>query len=214
MKLILDGAQGGKVFIHQADAKLMKAFTHGGFPGLPGDAITIDLDGDKRIEAAESMPKQRALDNMVRAGHKPAFAQKFIGSMLAGGETDASALDMVREKTITANVLTRQKYGITGTQSAIEPEDYLAMDRYFRDAWRRQGNGIVIDLDAAKIVVAKNIIAAKRNALSDFEEKKELAILTGEPEEAASALVSLDLRNLGQQIMAAKNVAELKALLP
>lgn len=208
MKLILDGAKGQIVRITEPGKVVVKALTSGGFGVLPGDALTADLaeNPDKRLEVSTSMPKQRAIDNMVRGGHAPDFAIKWNDALLVGGQTDATALDMVRLKT----------YLGKGDQIAVNAEDQVvglnAKYRLFRDAWRMGDGGITIDLTAAKTILAKRIIAKKRNALVALEAKNELVLLTGQDEpleEQYEALVNLDLRKLGGKIMAAQSVNEL-----
>lgn len=210
MKCILDGARGQPVKITYPSARIMQVLTAGGMGALPGDAVTADLaeDPDKRLEVSTAMPKQRAIDNMVRSGHAPDFAVEWIDALLVGGQTGATALDMVRLKT----------YIGRGDQIAVNFEDQVAewnvKYRIFRDAWRMADGGIVVDLTAAKTILAKRIIIKKRDALAALEARNDLALLTGqdEPLEAQyEGLVNLNLRKLGEKIMAAQGVDELLA---
>lgn len=204
-KLILDGTDAVK--IAYPNPQRLRTLTLGGYGRLPGDAVTSDLDGKRRVVMAQSMTASRAVDNMVRAGHDATFSQRWIKALLAGGENDNTALDLVRQKTFP---------GRDG-QSAIEP-DQLPPDRFFRDAWKREGDAITIDMVAARTVFADRVIAAKAEQADVLIKSVETSQVSGDPADELEAryesLVAMDLRALGARVMAAQSTDELKALWP
>lgn len=215
MKLILDGEVGGRVSITYPSPTMLAILTNGGVNELPGDAVTADLaeNEGKRVAVARSMPVARAVENMVRSGHDADFASRWVGAQLTGGETESSALEMIRRKTFIDR---------TG-QAAIDPATLPAddPDQFFFNAWRRagdggEGDGVVIDLSAARLVLAKRLIERKAQsvkALADEIEALQLAGQSTDAQEAAhQALIETDLRKLGAQVQAATTVTELLSL--
>lgn len=207
-RVILHGNEGGPVELMWPSKWFINATTNGGIGMLPGDAVTSDLaeNATKRLEAATHMPFARALNNAVKAGHKPAFATRYLKALMGGGETTATALDLAR----------RRSYFDQPGQVLFEFEN--RPDRWFRDAWRRFGNGIVIDIPLARSIFAKRLVQTKAKQANELIQEIETAILTGEDEAAAQisydAMISIDLRKLGSDLMSAKTPAEIKSLWP
>lgn len=208
MKIILD-AGTSQAAVCWPTAKAMRAFTQGGLGKLPGDAVTEDLaeNPEKRLEVATSMPLDRAIENMIRDGRDASFAQRYLRALMFGGETDATALDLVREHAF------RDRTG----QVAAEPTA-LPADRFFRNAWRMAGGMIAVDLQAARGIFAKRVLEAKAAALARLTGEIELKLLVGSAdaslEAQLEALKLMDLRALGSKIMAADSADALKALWP
>lgn len=208
MKLIL-GVESDSVSVTCASATIIRAFTSGGFGKLPGDAVTSDIEENtaRRVEVATSMPKERAIENMIRVGHDPDFAGRWVDATLVGGQTEANALDMIRQKS----------YPAGGTQIAIDPTA-LPASRVFRNAWRSMGSGVVVDMEAAKVIFARRMIEARQSKAKQLTDEIELAALTGqsadELEAAFAAMKAADLRMVGDLVMQAKTARELEALWP
>jgi hypothetical protein len=208
MKIILDSG-ATQAAVCWPTAKAMRAFTQGGLGKLPGDAVTEDLseNPEKRLEVSRSMPLDRAIENMIRDGREAGFAQRYLTALLSGGETDATALDLVREHAF------RAKDG----QIAAEPTA-LPADRFFRNAWRLAGGVVVVDLQAARRIFAERVLEAKAAALAKLTVEVETTLLLGVAdaslEAQLEALKLMDLRALGGKIMAADSASALKALWP
>ncbi len=208
MKIILDGVEGGPVRVCWPSPIAMAGLTGGGFGKLHGDAVTIDLEENeaRRVEAANAMPKQRAIANMIRAGHDPDFAEHWTNAWLVGGETDATALELVRRKSFQF-----------GDQIAIGSET-VPQDRFYREAWRRGGGDIVVDINAARVAFARRLVDARAAASQQFLRDIEVAVVSGRITDvldaAYAALKGVDLRKLGQSVMGCKSLPELSSLWP
>lgn len=208
MKIILSDKPGG-VDVCYPSAWIMAALTSGGIGKLPGDAVTADLGENvvERIEVSESMPKARAVENMLRNGRSPAFVDKYLTALMAGGETDATALELVREHAF------KDKTG----QVAVEHTDIPA-DRAFRDAWRLQSGVITIDLAASRTLFVHRFVAWKAATIKDLAAQIEMKVLLGEVSDALesqhAALTSMSMRTLGDALAAAKSPDELRVIKP
>jgi hypothetical protein len=206
MKLILSGMEGQAVRIATPSLVIMSALTNGGLGQLPGDAVTADLaeDESRRLEVSESMPRQRAIDNMVRAGHDHDFAVAWTDAVLAGGETDATALEMIGTKSFV------EEEGLAPIESDRRPA------RWFREAWRRSGDGIVIDLPAAKRVFAERLVSRKAETSNEARVKADIATILGDASIEATyfAMVAIDLKAIGAKVMKATSPEDLLALWP
>lgn len=207
MTLILAGTENGPVLLTYPSPTTLAALTSGGLGALPGDAVTADLAENEaaRVAAATSMPRQRAVDNMVRAGHDAGFAAAWCDALIDGGKTSAEALEMIAIKAHPG-----RRAEIAALDGRRRPRS-----RMFRDAWRRQGDGIVVDLEAARTIFSRRLIEAKRVAAVSATEAAELAVLAGDtPDACLEALRALDLRAMGTEIMRAQSAAALMALWP
>lgn len=208
MKLILD-AGDGCARVTWPGPQVMRAMTSGGLGKLPGDAITADIkeNPEKRLEISNSMPLGRAKDNMVRDGYAPAFSARWLDALLAGGETDATALELVRQMT----------YKDRGGQAAIDPEA-LPASRLFRAAWRATEGVITLDQSACRVVFARKILDAKGMALTALGRQVEESMLLGAGDDAfeasVAALKAIDLRAIGHKIAVADSPEALLALWP
>lgn len=204
MKVILAPRPQEYVLITVPSRQTMKALTSGGFGRLPGDAVTDDLGEDEtmRIEASASMPRSRAIDNMVRCGHDPDFAAHYCDAIVAGGETDTTALDMIR----------KHRHPEGGDQYAVDHGE-VPSDRRLRNAWVNRGDRIVVDMAMAKSIFAERLITAKAQAVAALLKKAEVSAVLG-LESQYEDLAKLDLRKLGCQVMKATSPEQLLSLWP
>lgn len=208
MKVLLHGTPE-KLVVNHPTKWIMRVFTQGGLGKLPGDAVTSDLaeNQQRRLEVSRSMPMDRALDNMIRNGRRPEFAKHYLEAMLFGGETDATALELVREHAFK---------DLTG-QVAEDPV-VLPVDRTFRDAWRLAGQAVAIDMPSAKTIAARRFIAWKGEQMKDLAAKIEVNVLLGmvsaDLEAQYEAFRTMNLRNVGDRFIAAQTPEELKAVMP
>lgn len=207
MKIILT-TFADSVAITRPSAWCMKALTNGGLGRLPGDADTSDItDMGMRIEVATSMPSERAIENSIRTGLSAEFAEQWYGALLSGGETDATALDLIRQKSCRSG----------GDQTAIDPEDVPA-DRFFRDAWRGIGGSITIDLPEARRILACRCVRARSQAQAAIAERIDVKGMIGEDitddEALYESLAAINLKALGSQMLAAQSPEALKAIWP
>lgn len=207
MKVIL-APLPDKVLITYPAQSMMTALTNGGLGRLPGDAVTDDLPSEShRVEAATAMPFQRAVENLIRAGHDGDFARTWCRAVISGGETSATALDLVR----------RHAYPQGGTHYAADRDD-ISPYRMFRDAWRARADRIFVDIKAAKGLFARHLIGAKRRALDKMSDDIDTKKVEGECYDSLEVqyqqLVDIDLRQLGSKVMLAESVEQLMALWP
>lgn len=188
-KHIISVQSNGMVAITCPSPHFMAAVTHGGTGQFPD---TTDA---------------RQIDNMVASDFDPDFSSKYVHALMLGGETDASALGLIKDRH-----LQEHTDHITMDFSEL-PEDW-----FFRDAWRMSGSGIIVDLAEARLIFARKLIKDKADAVKALIEDIEVALLTGEPtdqlEAAHMALKSLDLHKVAGGMAAAKTPDALKALWP
>lgn len=208
MTAVLHGAVGAPVGIMYTSPWFERVTQNGGLGKLPGDAVTADLNNEAaRIEAASSMPFQRALDNLIRDGQDRDFAVRYLRAITTGGQTSATSLDLAVTKTFKRR-----------TNEVVIERAALPADRYFRDAWRRTGDGIVIDLTEAKALFARKLVLARSQRAKELTEKIEEAMLLERPSDRLDAqyqiVQRMNLRALGAKIVAATTPTELRALWP
>lgn len=208
MRIILDGLPD-RLLICKPTRWAMRAFTQGGLRQLPGDAVTADLkeNPEKRLEVSRSMPLERARDNMIRNGRRPGFVDQYLQAILTGGETDGSALELVREHAF------RERTGQIASDFSALPSD-----RSFRNAWRLSGQGVVIDLPAARTIFARQFIHWKTRSTLELGKRIEINLVAGTTDDQIEAqyeaLRTLNLRSIGDKVIAAKTPEELKAICP
>ncbi len=211
-KLILTTGSNHAILVRPA-LHTMKAMTNGGLGELPGDTVTADLAENeaRRIEVSRSMPQDRAITNMVQDGYDEGFAQKWCRALIGGGETDASALGLIRQQASGTR-------GMPETDCAAVGYEDLPSDRSYRDAWRKRGNGIEVDLGLAKAIFAARVIKAKSRDVLEHKTAAEQSMLLGNAsdvlEKTYITLLNLDLRALGAKVMKAESIDQLAALWP
>lgn len=205
-KVVLHGEQGKSVEIMTVTPWFMKATTGGGLGELPGDAVTIDFAENeaKRIEISRSMPMDRAIENSIAAGFTPDFTRRYLYSLRDGGETTAGGFDLARKRTFKE---------VPG-QALIDFDLVIPPSRWFRDAWVRLNDGVVIDLMRAKDIFAERIIMAKIMALGQAQKDTLMAEFSGTTDTPDNKLSRLDLKALGAQVMDARDLDALCSLWP
>lgn len=207
MKLILD--QSDRLRICKPTRWAMRVFTQGGLPELPGDAVTADLkeNAEKRLEVSRSMPFERARENMIGNGRRPEFADRYLRAMLGGGETDASALELVREHAF------KDRNGQIASDFSALPSS-----RSFRNAWRLSGQSVVIDMEEARVIFAREFIHWKIQREKELANQIEIHTVAGRPSDQLEAqfetLRAMNLKAMGDKVLKAKSPEALKKLCP
>jgi hypothetical protein len=211
MRVIFEAKPDGGTQICVPVPRTLAALTGGGFGFLPGDADTSDLKEDeaRRIAVAQEMPVERAIANMVRAGHDPDFAAHWTMAQLVGGENSATALDLIARNAFPDPVDVVAGYA-----------DAVPGDRFFRDAWRREpgGDKIFLELEACRVIFGRRVIGEKNKRALKLIAELDALIVAGKTDQALEAeyetLIAMDLRALGAKVMQASSADELRALWP
>lgn len=196
MPVIISTAEDGRVNITAPAGKFMRAVTHGGLGHIPG---IEDVKLDSAVEGQ--------IDRAIASGYEAGFASRFVKALVLGGETDAGAMNLIRQRHLSRD-------------SNHRVHDRIKLDRFFRDAWRQDGStgALFIDLGIARQIFAKRLIAIKAGCLRAFAEKTDVATLMGRRDEALeashAALKSIDLHALADKMARASSADELKALWP
>jgi hypothetical protein len=183
LKKIVYTLPGDKVAVMHLTWSSMKARTHGGRLTLP-------------------YPRSVCIENLMRSGHRPDFARRWIDTALTGGMTDAEYYEAVIEKAMSKD----------GT--APELVDAAPADRWFRDAWRRGHNGgpIRIDFDAARLVHVQRIDLAVR-ALQDQRERSGARLMLAR--ELGQKVADIpDIRPSIKALARARSVEEVRSIWP
>lgn len=107
---------------------------------------------------------------------------------------------------------------LTMTFNSIADVSDLPTSREFRNAWRKSGTKVVVDVDAAKPIHAKKLQVEREMKLKQLGKDEEHARLTGDSVTADShassiaAIQGQDLSAIGNQISNAPNITALKAI--
>lgn len=194
----------GGVVVTMPSPKMMRAFQNGGVGISPPDAPSMDT-GD--IIAAQGKTKfySTQMERWTARGVAPGVGQRYARALFAGGCTEAEAFAIIRDKDTYAG-----EGHIRGPAPALDP--------FFRDAWQLVGGAVVIDMTRARAVFARKVVKAKPRLARALTEEIEVALIEGRPadrlEAAAEALNKINLRALGQRMLAAETPEALKALVP
>lgn len=154
----------------------------------------------------EDITEQRAVDNMIRDGRDPDLARVWTKALIIGGETDSTALDLIRRKDTPIDM----------TCEAVDVST-IPTDLTFRDAWRFN-NGFYIDMQSAKEFFAARLVSAREIAITTFRQAIDKDILLGrdtkELEAIFIAIKNFDLHSMRDKISSIKDPLELKDLWP
>lgn len=154
MRCIVATQPDRSVIVVHPSQDVMGFLTCGGLPaGYLGRVIDEDWEVDK----------------FVRGGTRESIARRWIRSLIAGGLTDAEAYEVMADKDVPQDC------------SGVDVIDTLP-PRWFRDAWRRSLNGgpIEVDMPAARMIHAKNLINQRKRIITKIEEQTELDKMTGQ----------------------------------
>lgn len=208
MWVIVDTRPDNSVAVTVPTRRLVSAFTGGGFGSLAA-AVELPLDEEQRSVLMGSASLPREIEKLVMGGHAPDVARRWVNAIVAGGESEAGAADLIRLRDCSG-----------GRDHARVTDNDVPPDRFFRKAWRRPAGGgpIYVDMQSARTLFARRVIAAKGQRVKELLAEIEIAQVSGDAAEAMTAahdaLMQLDLRVLGALVLGATTPDALAALWP